>query len=78
MLHIDLQYCYSLFTEIKLQTLITLFSWQVETKLEREARGQPVGRDVPYAAMGGLIGFSSLLDGYLALEPSGSGEHVTT
>ncbi|XP_038580600.1 protein FAM221A isoform X3 [Micropterus salmoides] len=44
----------------------------VETKLEREARGQPVGRDVPYAAMGGLIGFSSLLDGYLALEPSGS------
>ncbi|XP_045914967.1 protein FAM221A-like [Micropterus dolomieu] len=44
----------------------------VETKLEREARGQPIGRDVPYAAMGGLIGFSSLLDGYLALEPSGS------
>ncbi|XP_071355668.1 protein FAM221A isoform X1 [Trachinotus anak] len=44
----------------------------VETKHEREARGQPVGRDVPYAAMGGLTGFSSLLDGYLALEACGS------
>ncbi|XP_028285132.1 protein FAM221A isoform X1 [Parambassis ranga] len=44
----------------------------VETKVEREARGQPVGRDVPYAAMGGLTGFSSLLDGYLALEVSGT------
>ncbi|XP_041811984.1 protein FAM221A [Chelmon rostratus] len=44
----------------------------VETKTEREARGQPIGRDVPYAAMGGLTGFSSLLDGYLALETSGS------
>ncbi|KAM7384069.1 hypothetical protein PAMA_011426 [Pampus argenteus] len=44
----------------------------VETKLEREARGQPVGRDVPYAAMGGLTGFSSLLDGYLTLEACGS------
>ncbi|KAI4818168.1 hypothetical protein KUCAC02_011527 [Chaenocephalus aceratus] len=44
----------------------------VETKLEREARGQPIGKDVPYAAMGGLTGFSSLLDGYLALEASGS------
>lgn len=49
-------------------------SWQVETKLEREARGRPTGRDVPYAAMGGLTGFSSLLDGYLALEAGGSGE----
>ncbi|XP_008294983.1 protein FAM221A [Stegastes partitus] len=44
----------------------------VETKLEREARGQPVGKDVPYAAMGGLTGFTSLLDGYLALEGSSS------
>ncbi|XP_061669599.1 protein FAM221A isoform X1 [Syngnathoides biaculeatus] len=42
----------------------------VETKSEREARGRPVGRDVPYAAMGGLTGFSSLLDGYVALESS--------
>ncbi|XP_015229651.1 PREDICTED: protein FAM221A [Cyprinodon variegatus] len=40
----------------------------VETKLERQARGQPVGRDVPYAAMGGLTGFSSLMDGYLSVE----------
>ncbi|XP_018522918.1 LOW QUALITY PROTEIN: protein FAM221A [Lates calcarifer] len=44
----------------------------VETKPEREARGRPVGRDVPYAAMGGLTGFSSLLDGYIALETCGS------
>ncbi|CAK6949636.1 protein FAM221A [Scomber scombrus] len=44
----------------------------VETKLEREAQDRPVGRDVPYAAMGGLTGFSSLLDGYLALEASSS------
>ncbi|XP_008419913.1 protein FAM221A isoform X1 [Poecilia reticulata] len=40
----------------------------VETKQERLARGQPVGKDVPYAAMGGLTGFTSLLDGYLALQ----------
>ncbi|XP_032437403.1 protein FAM221A [Xiphophorus hellerii] len=39
----------------------------VETKQERLARGQPVGKDVPYAAMGGLTGFTSLLDGYLAM-----------
>lgn len=57
-----------------IKSKITSFSWQVETKLEREARGRPIGRDVPYAAMGGLTGFSSLLDGYLALEASGSGE----
>nr|XP_040044292.1 protein FAM221A [Gasterosteus aculeatus aculeatus] len=44
----------------------------VETKLERESRGRPTGRDVPYAAMGGLTGFSSLLDGYLSLEAGGS------
>ncbi len=56
-------------------TQITLLSWQIETKLEREERGRPVGRDVPYAAVGGLTGFSSLLDGYLALEACGSGEH---
>lgn len=49
------------------------FILQVETKPEREARGRPVGRDVPYAAMGGLTGFSSLLDGYIALETCGSG-----
>ncbi|XP_035038624.1 protein FAM221A [Hippoglossus stenolepis] len=48
----------------------------VETKSEREARGRPVGRDVPYAAMGGLTGFSSLLDGYLELEACGSDQHT--
>ncbi|KAG7457483.1 hypothetical protein MATL_G00227590 [Megalops atlanticus] len=45
----------------------------VETRQEREARGRPVGRDVPYAAMGGLTGFSSLADGYLRLDHSGTG-----
>ncbi|XP_077362837.1 protein FAM221A isoform X2 [Festucalex cinctus] len=43
----------------------------VETKSEREARGRPVGEDVPYAAMGGLTEFTSLFDGYTALEASG-------
>ncbi len=33
----------------------------VETREERMARGRPVGRAVPYAAMGGLTGFSSRL-----------------
>ncbi|XP_043920559.1 protein FAM221A [Protopterus annectens] len=45
----------------------------VETKEERMARGNPVGYDVPYAAMGGLTGFSSLAEGYLRLDPSGTG-----
>ncbi|KAL0961828.1 hypothetical protein UPYG_G00332220 [Umbra pygmaea] len=45
----------------------------VETRAEREARGRPIGRDVPYAAMGGLTGFSSLADGYLRLDESGAG-----
>lgn len=30
----------------------------IENKEERLARGHPVGQDVPYAAMGGLTGFS--------------------
>lgn len=46
----------------------------IETKDERQARGQPVGWDVPYAAMGGLTGFSSLMDGYLRLEAGGTGQ----
>uniref|UniRef100_A0A668A2S4 Protein FAM221A n=1 Tax=Myripristis murdjan TaxID=586833 RepID=A0A668A2S4_9TELE len=46
----------------------------IETKQEREARGRPVGRDVPYVAMGGLTGFSSLIDGYVALEYSDAGD----
>ena len=32
-----------------------------------------MGRDVPYMAMGGLTGFSSLADGYLRLDDSGAG-----
>ncbi|XP_046875664.1 protein FAM221A [Hypomesus transpacificus] len=46
---------------------------QVETREEREARGHPVGLCVPYAAMGGLTGFSSLAEGYLRLDDSGIG-----
>ncbi|BFZ04151.1 hypothetical protein BsWGS_07190 [Bradybaena similaris] len=45
----------------------------VETGDEREARGHPVGQAVPYQAMGGLTGFSSLAEGYLRLDPSGRG-----
>lgn len=44
-----------------------------ETKDERLARGHPVGQDVPYQAMGGLTGFSSLMEGYMRLDPSGIG-----
>ncbi|KAJ7354751.1 hypothetical protein OS493_030528 [Desmophyllum pertusum] len=43
----------------------------VETKEERISRGHPVGHDVPYAAMGGITGFSSLMDGYMRLDDSG-------
>nr|XP_005319169.3 protein FAM221A isoform X1 [Ictidomys tridecemlineatus] len=45
----------------------------VETKQERMAQGKPVGQDVPYAAMGGLTGFSSLAEGYMRLDDSGIG-----
>ncbi len=45
----------------------------VETKGERIARGHPVGEDVPYQAMGGITGFSSLAEGYVRLDPSGRG-----
>lgn len=45
----------------------------VETRQERLAQGKPVGRDVPYAAMGGLTGFSSLAEGYTRLDDSGIG-----
>ncbi|XP_069585957.1 protein FAM221A isoform X5 [Ranitomeya imitator] len=45
----------------------------VETKEERQALGKPVGHDVPYAAMGGLTGFSSLAEGYMRLDESGIG-----
>lgn len=46
----------------------------VETKEEREKRGHPTGYAVPYQAMGGLTGFSSLAEGYLRLDPSGRGK----
>lgn len=46
----------------------------METKSERVARGRPVGWDVPYAAMGGLVGFSSLLEGHQGRGAAGSGE----
>lgn len=45
----------------------------VETKSEREKRGRPVGKEVPYKAMGGLTGFSSLAEGYMRLDSSGIG-----
>ena len=45
----------------------------VETAEEREARGHPVGQATPYAAMGGITGFSSLAEGYMRLDPSGIG-----
>ncbi|XP_060160534.1 protein FAM221A isoform X1 [Globicephala melas] len=45
----------------------------VETKEERLAQRKPVGRDVPYAAMGGLTGFSSLAEDYMRLDDSGIG-----
>ena len=44
-----------------------------ETKAERIKRGKPVGHDVPYQAMGGLTGFSSLAPGYVRRDPSGIG-----
>lgn len=40
----------------------------VETKNERSDRGLPVGQNVPYQAMGGITGFSSMLDGYARLD----------
>ncbi|XP_032499132.1 protein FAM221A isoform X3 [Phocoena sinus] len=43
----------------------------VETKEERLAQRKLVGRDVPYAAMGGLTGFSSLAEDYMRLDDSG-------
>lgn len=45
----------------------------VETAAERQSRGHPVGQPVPYKAMGGITGFSSLATGYARLDPSGRG-----
>jgi hypothetical protein len=44
-----------------------------ESRDERLSRGHPVSRDTPYKAMGGVTGFSSLMDGYLRLDDSGKG-----
>uniref|UniRef100_A0AAV2K5T7 Protein FAM221A n=1 Tax=Knipowitschia caucasica TaxID=637954 RepID=A0AAV2K5T7_KNICA len=41
----------------------------VESREERQARGAALGWDVPYAAMGGITGYSSLMDGYLRVAP---------
>jgi len=46
----------------------------VETGDEREARGHPLGEATPYAAMGGITGFSSMAEGYMRLDPSGKGK----
>ena len=48
----------------------------VETADEREARGHPLGEATPYAAMGGITGFSSLAEGYMRLDPSGRGRLI--
>lgn len=46
----------------------------VETRNERIKRGHPIAREEPpYAAMGGLTGLSSLIDGYMRLDDSGIG-----
>ena len=46
----------------------------IENREERLKRGHPVARDEPpYAAMGGLTGLSSLIDGYMRLDDSGCG-----
>ena len=63
--------------EIRKKTIFfgysSFFKTIVETKEERLAQGHPVGQDVPYAAMGGITGFSSLMDGYMRLDDSGIG-----
>ncbi|XP_002126539.2 protein FAM221A-like [Ciona intestinalis] len=47
---------------------------KVETREERIKRGHPVANyEPPYAAMGGLTGLSSLIDGYMRLDDSGVG-----
>ncbi|XP_077973218.1 protein FAM221A-like isoform X2 [Styela clava] len=54
--------------------IVGCHSMIVETKEERFGRGHPVAREEPgYAAMGGITGFSSLIDGYMRLDDSGVG-----
>lgn len=55
-------------------SLVAEHSMIVETRDERLKRGHPVSKyETPYAAMGGLTGMSSLMDGYLRLDDSGIG-----
>lgn len=68
------------FNELCIEQAVFFFSIEifphktiVETKEERISRGHPIGHDVPYAAMGGITGFSSLMDGYMRLDDSGIG-----
>ncbi|CAD5125147.1 DgyrCDS13390 [Dimorphilus gyrociliatus] len=48
-------------------------SMQSESKEERIAKGKPIGQEVIYKAMGGLTGFSSLMDGYMRYDNTGIG-----
>ncbi|XP_014771105.1 protein FAM221A [Octopus bimaculoides] len=52
---------------------INMHQTVIETQKEREERGHPTGQPTSYAAMGGITGFSSLLDGYMRLDDSGVG-----
>ena len=56
--------------------VVNIMKIVVETKEERLAAGKPVGHDVPYIAMGGITGFSSLIDGSQRLDPSGVGDSI--
>lgn len=55
--------------------LIEIFFYKiiVEIKEERIFRGYLIGYDVFYVVMGGIIGFSLLMDGYMRLDDSGIG-----
>lgn len=46
---------------------------QSETKEERISKGKPIGQEILYKAMGGITGFSSLMDGYMRLDSTGIG-----
>ena len=73
--HSDLRFLTISYNPCFLKLVINVKSSQtiIETKSERERRGHPTGHDVPYAAMGGITGFSSLAEGYMRLDDSGIG-----
>ena len=50
---------------------------QSETAEERKARGHPIGQPCIFQAMGGLTGFSSLLQGMARMDPSGAGGQLS-